>query len=73
MIIQVMIKPGAKHEKIVVTEYGLIVYLHAKAHDDEANEALIEALAEFFQVSKIMIGIRRGRKSRKKLVEIIGM
>lgn len=73
MIFQVLVKPGAKNEKIVSTDEGLVVYLHARAHDGEANEALVEALSEYFEVSKIMIGIRRGRKSRKKLVEIIGM
>ncbi len=73
MIIQVTVKPGAKNEKIVSTDEGLVAYLHARAHDGEANEALVEALSEYFEVSKTMIDIRRGRKSRKKLVEIIGM
>ena len=71
--ILVCLSSAPSNEKIVSTDEGLVVYLHARAHDGEANEALVEALSEYFEVSKTMIDIRRGRKSRKKLVEIIGM
>ena len=71
MIIQVTVKPGAKQEKIVADDPGLIVYLHARAHDGEANEALVKALADYYGVSKSQVEITRGGKSRHKLVEIM--
>ena len=73
MKIQVVVKPGAKQEKIVETDDGLVVYLHARAHDGEANQALIKALADYYGVSKSSIRVVRGEKSRNKLVEIFGM
>lgn len=70
MIVQVMVKPGAKNEKIVSTDEGLVVYLHARAHDSEANEALVKALAKYYGVSKSCVEIKRGQKSHRKMVEI---
>ncbi len=70
MKIQVTVKPGAKNEKIVDSGDGLIVYLHARAHDGEANAALIKVLAEYYGVSKGQVGIIKGIKSKQKLVEI---
>ena len=71
MIIQVTVKPGAKFEKIVESGDGLIVYLHARAHDGEANVALVKALADYYGVSKSCIEIKRGQKSHQKVVEIV--
>lgn len=71
MRIQVIVKPGAKQEKIISTDDGLIVYLHARAHDGEANTALIQALSDYYGVSKSCVEILRGQKSHQKLVEII--
>ncbi|MBR3169608.1 DUF167 domain-containing protein [Candidatus Saccharibacteria bacterium] len=70
MKIQVTVKPGAKNEKIVTSGDGLIVYLHARAHDGEANAALIKVLAEYYGVSKGQVTIIRGVKSKQKLIEI---
>lgn len=71
MKIQVIVKPGAKQEKIVESDDGLIMYLHARAHDGEANTALIKALADYYGISKSCVEILRGQKSHQKLVEII--
>ena len=66
----VTVKPGSSQQKIVKNEAGdLIVYLHAKAHGGEANQALTESLSEYFRVPKTKIKILRGEKSRKKVVE----
>lgn len=72
MLFQVIVKPGAKQEKIVATDEGLTVYLHARAHDGEANVALIKALADYYGVSKSCVEIKRGQKSHQKVVEIHG-
>ena len=71
MKIQVIVKPGAKVQKIVKTDDGLVVYLHARAHDGEANTALIKALADYYGVSKSQVEIIRGQKSHQKVVKII--
>lgn len=71
MKIQVMVKPGAKNEKILESDDGLVVYLHARAHDGEANVALVKALSDYYGVSKSCVKILRGQKSHQKMVEII--
>ena len=68
---QVMVKPGSSQEKVVVSDDGLTVYLRAKAHDGEANKALVRVLAEYFKVGKTSVVILRGQRGRKKVVEII--
>ena len=70
MRIQVTVKPGVKVEKIIPSDDGLIVYLHARAHDGEANASLIKSLAKYYRVSKSQIAIIRGEKSHQKVVEI---
>lgn len=73
MILQVTVKPGAKFEKIVATDEGLTVYLHARAHDGEANDSLAKVLAKYYGVSKNQVSILRGVKGRQKVVEIVEM
>ena len=71
MNVQVVVKPGAKQEKIVASDNELTVYLHARAHDGEANAALVRALADYYGVSKSCVTIFRGQKSHQKVVEIL--
>ncbi|MDO4967188.1 MAG: DUF167 domain-containing protein [Candidatus Saccharibacteria bacterium] len=66
-----LIKPGSSQEKIVEDGENLIVYLRAKAHDGEANAALIKSLSKHFHVGKTCIKIVQGTKSRNKIVEIV--
>lgn len=67
----VKVKPGAKVEKVVSSDAGLVVYLRARAHDGEANEALIRVLAKHFRVGKTCVTIVKGGKSREKVVEVL--
>ena len=68
---QVTVKPGSSQEKIVVTGANeLTVYLRAKPHDGEANDALIKILSKHFKVPKTTINITRGAHSRTKTLEI---
>ena len=68
---QVTVKPGSSQEKIVATAPSeLTVYLRAKPHDGEANEALIKLLSKHFHAPKTTIKIVRGTKSRSKTIEI---
>lgn len=66
----VLVKPGSSQEKVIKTdESEMIVYLRAKAHDGEANEALIKTLAKYFNVPKTSLRIVRGATSRHKIIE----
>ncbi|MBQ8985348.1 DUF167 domain-containing protein [Candidatus Saccharibacteria bacterium] len=71
MKINVVVKPGAKVEKIVESADGLVVYIHARAHEGEANVGLIQALAKYYGVSKSCVTIIRGEKNHHKVVEIL--
>ena len=78
MKVSVLVKPGRKKGPLIeaapfdggVSDW-LIVYLREKAHDGEANEALVKMLADYYGVSKSCVEIIRGQKSHQKLVEII--
>ncbi|MBR3230710.1 DUF167 domain-containing protein [Candidatus Saccharibacteria bacterium] len=66
----VAVKPGSSQEKITqIGEDQLVVYLHARPHDGEANDTLIKLLARHFKVAKTTIKITQGAKSRNKVVE----
>lgn len=66
----VLVKPGSSQEKVIKTdESEIIVYIRAKAHDGEANEALIKTLAKYFNVPKTSLRIVRGATSRHKIIE----
>ena len=69
-IYNIVVKPGSSQEKIVENDNGeLIVFLHARAHDGEANAMLIKNLAEYFDIPKTTIRITRGSHSRHKTIE----
>ena len=66
----IKVKPGSSQEKIVETNEGeLTIYLRAKAHDGEANNALIKLLSKYYKVPKTSIKIIRGTKSKSKIIE----
>ena len=67
---QVTVKPGSSQEKIIEAKPNeLTIYLRAKPHDGEANEALIKLLSKHFHVPKTSIKITRGAHSRTKTIE----
>ena len=67
----IRVKPGTSQEKIIESTPGeLTVYLRAKPHDGEANDALIKLLAKHFKVGKTTIKIVRGHKSHTKIIEL---
>lgn len=75
MNIHVYIKPGSKEQKVTKKEdlLGEIIYeLRVKAlpKEGEANKELVEVLAEYFNVSKSLVKIVSGFKSRNKIVFI---
>ena len=69
MLYLIHVKPGSRRGPLVVTDpqnvTELTIYLREKP-----TEALIRLLADYFQVAKTQITIRRGHTSRHKQVEI---
>lgn len=66
---KITVKPGSSQEKIVATgENELTVYLRAKPHDGEANDALVKLLSKHFKVGKTSIKISRGAHSHTKII-----
>ena len=72
MRISVRVKPGTKGAtRLEKQEDGsFVAFLHARAHDGEANEALLELLSDEFRVPKTQIEIVAGAKSRDKIIEL---
>lgn len=71
MKVTVMVKAGSSQEKIEETEpQHLTIWTHARAHDGEANKAIIKALADYYHVPKSSITLLRGATSRTKVFEI---
>jgi hypothetical protein len=71
MKIYIKVKPKSKKEfvkKIDDTHY--VVAVSEPPTEGKANNAVIEALAEFFQTPKSQIFIISGKSSRQKIVEI---
>ena len=68
MQISVRVKPGVKGAtRLEKQEDGsYVAFLHARAHDGEANKALLELVSDSFSVPKTSIAIVSGAKSRSK-------
>jgi len=71
MLLNVRVVPKAKQNKIVKEGDRYKVYLTAPPVEGKANKALIEFLAEHFEVKKNKITIVRGLKSRDKVINIL--
>ncbi len=72
MRISVRVKPGTKGTARLgkQPDGSYIAFLHARAHDGEANKALLELISGEFKVPKTSIAIVAGAKSRDKVIEL---
>jgi uncharacterized protein len=71
MLIRVKVQTRSSQEKIEELgpeEYK--VWVTAAPADGQANAALVEVLADYFNVAPSLIRIRSGNKSAHKLVEV---
>jgi uncharacterized protein len=68
--LNIKVIPNSKKNSIVQEEGRFKIHLAAPAVDGKANEALIEFLAEHFNVKKRQVRIVRGSTSREKVVEL---
>ena len=72
MRIEVQVKPGAKKEEVVSLDArSFKVSVKERAVEGRANEAVRDALAEHFKVSKSRVQIAGGLKSKIKLFDIL--
>jgi uncharacterized protein YggU (UPF0235/DUF167 family) len=75
----IYLTPGAKTEGVGETisdENGdpmLKIFVSPRPENNLANKALVEVLSKHFHVPKSNIFIKRGHKSRKKLICVVGM
>ena len=69
----VLVKPGVSKDEVMVDDdsSALIVRTRKRAHDGEANKAVVELLSDYFGVAKSRVVIVKGATGRKKIVDVI--
>lgn len=73
MRIDVLVKPGSRRNEVVEEDGVVVVRTSKRAHDGEANRAVVELVAKYYGVAKGRVKILRGEKGRRKVVEILGV
>lgn len=69
--LRILVKPNAKRSALLALGPDeLQIALHAKPQDGKANQELLSYLAELLAVPKTQIILKRGEKSRHKLVSL---
>jgi len=72
--VNIKTRPGARQTSVEKEADGsLAVKVKEPAREGRANEAVIEAVAEYFDVPKTKVRILRGGAGRNKLIEIGGL
>lgn len=72
--LHLLIQPGARKSEIVGEHAGkLKIKINAPPVDGEANEAVVEFIAELFGVAKKNVSLVRGQTSKNKVLEISGV
>lgn len=67
----VRVPPNSSGVRVVSKGPGeCAVWVTAPPVDNQANEAVREALAEFFNISKSRVRLVRGAKGRSKIFEV---
>ncbi|MDR3306293.1 MAG: DUF167 domain-containing protein [Endomicrobium sp.] len=73
MIIKVRVIPNSKRKEVVSRVGSILrVKIAAPAVEGKANEELCDFLADFFDVKRSMIFLRKGERGREKTIEITG-
>ena len=69
--INVKVKPGCKQASRLEKQKddSYVAFLHARAHDGEANTELLKLLSKELGVPKTQIEIVAGAKGRDKIIE----
>ena len=71
MKIFVRVHPNSKRPRVEKDAEGVLqVYVRQPAIEGKANQAVIEALAEFLGLSKNKVLLVKGQKAKMKIVEV---
>lgn len=71
MKISVIVHPNSKKARIEKDLLGTLhIYVNQPPLEGKANKATIEALADYFKISKSNISLISGLKSKHKIFEI---
>ena len=72
--IPVRVRAAARRDEIAGAIDGtVIIFVSAPAHEGRANRATCRLLAKRLGVAQSRVRILRGKRSRDKLVEVVGM
>jgi len=70
LLVRVRVHPGSRKPKAEEREDGLHVWVRAPAVEGKANAAVLEALADLYDVPKSAIRLSAGQTSKTKVFEI---
>lgn len=70
MVIQIKVKTNSKEQKIYLVDDIYNIYVKSPAKEGKANMEVIDMIAEYFNVKKGEVNIKRGLKGKKKIIEI---
>jgi uncharacterized protein YggU (UPF0235/DUF167 family) len=73
MKISVTVKPRSKEARVEKADDTYIAYVKEPPIENRANEAVIKLLADYFDIAKSRVSVLHGVKSKRKVVEIIGL
>ena len=72
MYLKIKVHPNSKKNEITRRgEDSFEVYVRAKPLEGKANDAVLDVLAEFLNVSRSKVRLIRGAMARNKIVELI--
>ncbi|MEK6873763.1 MAG: DUF167 domain-containing protein [Nanoarchaeota archaeon] len=72
MIISVKVKPkSGKQEMIKIDDNMYLVYLKSEPEDNKANIELISLVSKYFNTNHSNVIIKRGLRSRNKILEVL--
>jgi len=69
-LLQIRVKIQSKKEYVEFKDGVYIVYTNSPARENKANLSVIELLSEYLDIPKSYISIKKGLRSKNKVVEI---
>ncbi len=70
MKISAIVKTNSKESKIFIKDDIYYIYTKSPAKENKANIEVVRLLSEYFDIPKSNIDIKKGLKSKSKIVEI---
>ena len=71
LFVSLNVKPNSKQDAVLsLDSESVSIAIAAEARDGEANQAVVEFVAQIFNVKKYQVSLVRGHKSHSKLVSV---